>query len=446
MDIILYLLLGAVVGALVVYLLMRAQRSTLTAQLSTLNTQLSTLTAQHSTLNAQHSTLNTQHSALTTQLSTLTAERAALQKEVDMLKEQHEGESRLRQEQFAEQLRVVKEQFSNLATTVLSQTSERLNKANNESMEQLTRPIKDDFTKLEQMIRDNNERRTETAASLTERLRQMSEQTEKMGQTAQRLTNALRGDNKQAGDWGEQILSTLLDSQGFTQGIDYDVQETIADERGNVLLNDDSAQRMRPDVVLHYPDNQDVIIDSKVQIKAYYDYINESNEQLRRQHLDRLVAAVRHQARDLAGKDYSKYLQGDRRAIDFVIMFVPNEAALQLVLATEPKLWNEAFEKKVFIASTQNLFAILRMIQVAWRQHRQTENQQKILGMAEQLLSRIGLFIERADQLEANINTLQRNYGEMRKSLDGRMGIVQKANEMKALGVKEDNKHRIPAT
>ena len=103
MDIILYLLLGAVVGALVVYLLMRAQRSTLTAQLSTLNTQLSTLTAQHSTLNAQHSTLNTQHSALTTQLSTLTAERAALQKEVDMLKEQHEGESRLRQEQFAEQ-------------------------------------------------------------------------------------------------------------------------------------------------------------------------------------------------------------------------------------------------------------------------------------------------------------------------------------------------------
>ena len=224
------------------------------------------------------------------------------------------------------------------------------------------------------------------------------------------------------------------------------MQETIADERGNVLLNDDSAQRMRPDVVLHYPDNQDVIIDSKVQIKAYYDYINESNEQLRRQHLDRLVAAVRHQARDLAGKDYSKYLQGDRRAIDFVIMFVPNEAALQLVLATEPKLWNEAFEKKVFIASTQNLFAILRMIQVAWRQHRQTENQQKILGMAEQLLSRIGLFIERADQLEANINTLQRNYGEMRKSLDGRMGIVQKANEMKALGVKEDNKHRIPAT
>ena len=431
MEILFYILIGIIVGGIAVWLLR--------------NSRIRQLTVEKDTLNAQLSSLNTQFSALN-------AERAVLQKEVEMIKEQHGDESRLRQEQFAEQLKLAKEQFTSLASAMLNQTTERLNKAhsehveslnkaNTDSMQQLTKPIKDDFDRLEQMIKDSNEKRTAASASLSERLRQMSEQTEKMDQTAQRLTRALRGDNKQAGDWGEQILSTLLDSQGFTQGIDYDIQQSFT--------TDD--QRLRPDVILHYPDDQDVIIDSKVSIKAYYDYINEPNEQLKKMHLDRLISAVRSQAKDLASKDYSSLNshsthQKPINPIDFVIMFVPNEAALQLVLASDPKLWNEAFERKVFITSTQNLFAILRMIQIAWRQHRQTENQQKILNMAEQLLSRIGLFIERADLLEANINTLQKNYGEMRRSLDGRMGIVQKANEMKSLGVKEDAKHRIPNT
>ena len=117
-------------------------------------------------------------------------------------------------------------------------------------------------------------------------------------------------------------------------------------------------------------------------------------------------------------------------------MFVPNEAALQAALARDPKLWNEAFEKKVFIASTQNLFAILRMIQIAWRQHRQTENQKKIVSLAEQLVSRIGLFAERAAKLRHDI--------DMQKSVDGTRGILQKANEMKQLGIKEDVKHPLP--
>lgn len=450
MEIIFYLLIGIILGAALVFFLLSGRNKRLRRELRGLQDAMTELRVAEQKAKTELE-LHKEQSRRETLLWREQAEKEAL-----MRQEQSEKEALLRQEQFTEQLRVVKEQFSNLATKVLQQTSERLGKANTDSMEQLTRPIKDDFTKLEAMIRESNEKRTETAASLSERLKQMTEQTEKIDQTAQRLTNALRGDNKQAGDWGEQILSTLLDSQGFTEGIDYDVQETLLDEQGRAVLNEDSAQRMRPDVILHYPDNQDVIIDSKVSIKAYYDYVNEPNEQLKKMHLDRLVSAVRSQVRDLASKDYSKYLVNAQAStlnpqrptlnhIDFVIMFVPNESALQLVLATDPKLWNDAFERKVFVTSTQNLFAILRMIQIAWRQHRQTENQQKILGMAEQLLSRIGLFVERVNTLDANIATLQKNFGEMRKSLDGRMGIVQKANEMKALGVKEDAKHKIPS-
>jgi DNA recombination protein RmuC len=146
----------------------------------------------------------------------------------------------------------------------------------------------------------------------------------------------------------------------------------------------------------------------------------------------------------LVTKDYSKYIQPPRSAIEFVIMYVPNEAALQVALAREPKLWQEAFEQKVFISSTQNLFAILRMIQIAWRQHRQTENQQRIVLLAEQLLSRIGLFVERVGKIGRDIQQLHTDYDEVQKSLTGRLSIVQKANEMMKLGVKEDTKHPLP--
>lgn len=377
------------------------------------------------------------------------------QKEIAMLRQQNTDslrqkdeqtakEMQLRNEQFQQQLGVVREQFQNLATRLLSETTNSLHDRNKKSMEAITKPINDNFEQLQQAIRESDREQARTAASLTERLRQVGEQAEKMDRTATRLTNALRGDSKQAGDWGELVLQELLDSQGFRRGIDYDVQGTIMDSDGNVILNDDSGRKMRPDVVLHYPGQQDVVIDAKVSIKAYYDYVNEPVEAYKRQYLDRHVQSLRSHVRELVAKDYSRYIQPPRTAIDFVIMYVPNEQALQVALSRDPRLWQEAFDQKVFISSTQNLFAILRMIQIAWRQHSQTENQKKIVTLAEQLLSRIGLFNERAQKLGRDISQLHADYDDLQKSVEGRLSITQKANELKRLGVKEDVKHPIP--
>lgn len=364
--------------------------------------------------------------------------------EISLLKEQNAAETRLRQEQFQEQLNVVREQFHNLAANVLSKTSDRLKDENREAMEHITKPIGDSFAELQKAIVESDREAAKTAASLTERLRQVGEQAERMDRTATRLTNALRGDSKQAGDWGELVLQELLDSQGFKRGFDYDIQDTITDQDGFSVRNEDTGRSMRPDVVLHYPGNQDVVIDAKVSIKAYYDYVNEQAENVRQQMLDRHVQSLRSHVKELAVKDYSRYIQPPRTAIDFVIMYVPNEAALQVALARDPKLWAEAFDKKVFISSTQNLFAILRMIQIAWRQHNQTENQKKIVGLAEQLVSRIGLFAERTAKIGRDIDTLTTDFADMQKSVDGTRGILQKANEMKQLGIKEDVKHPLP--
>ena len=363
---------------------------------------------------------------------------------LQLRKEQNAAETRLRQEQFQEQLNVVREQFQNLAVRVLDKTSDQLKTENREAMEHITKPIGDSFAELQKASQESDREAAKTAASLTERLRQVGEQAEKMDRTATRLTNALRGDSKQAGDWGELVLQELLDSQGFKRGFDYDVQDTITDQDGFIVRNEDTGRSMRPDVVLHYPGNQDVVIDAKVSIKAYYDYVNEPVEAVRQQMLDRHVQSLRSHVKELAVKDYSRYIQQPRTAIDFVIMYVPNEAALQVALARDPKLWTEAFDKKVFISSTQNLFAILRMIQIAWRQHSQTENQKKIVGLAEQLVSRIGLFAERTQKLSRDIDMLTTDFTDMQKSVDGTRGILQKANEMKKLGIKEDVKHPLP--
>ena len=361
-----------------------------------------------------------------------------------MQKEQNAAEAQLRQEQFREQLNVVREQFQNLAVRVLDKTSDQLKTENREAMEHITKPIGDSFAELQKAIQQSDKEAAKTAASLTERLRQVGEQAERMDRTATRLTNALRGDSKQAGDWGELVLQELLDSQGFQRGLDYDVQDTLTDSDGLPVRNQDTGRVMRPDVVLHYPGQQDVVIDAKVSIKAYYDYVNESVDAVRQQMLDRHVQSLRSHVRELAQKDYSRYIQPPRTAIDFVIMYVPNEAALQVALARDPKLWTEAFDKKVFISSTQNLFAILRMIQIAWRQHNQTENQKRIVSLAEQLVSRIGLFAERAAKIGRDIDMLNTDFTDMQKSVDGTRGILQKANEMKKLGIKEDVKHPLP--
>lgn len=437
LEILLSLFIGLLVGVLLAYLIANRRYTKLLVNAETTATSL-----RHKSIDLDAKT--EQLNALQAENRHLTASCTALSNEIKLLKEQSATETRLRQEQFQEQLNVVREQFHNLAANVLAKTSDQLKTENLKAMEHITKPIGDSFSELQKAIAESDREAAKTAASLTERLRQVGEQAEKMDRTATRLTNALRGDSKQAGDWGELVLQELLDSQGFKRGFDYDVQDTITDRDGMPLRNDDTGQKMRPDVVLHYPGNQDVVIDAKVSIKAYYDYANESAEPLRQQMLDKHVQSLRSHVKELADKDYSRYIQPPRTAIDFVIMYVPNEAALQVALARAPKLWMEAFEKKVFISSTQNLFAILRMIQIAWRQHNQTENQKKIVGLAEQLVSRIGLFAERAAKIGRDIETLNADFSDMQKSVDGTRGILQKANEMKRLGIKEDVKHPLP--
>lgn len=440
-----FLFIGLLVGAAGACLFMMSRSKNLEAGLLLANNAVEQHRGQADQLRIELDSARASAASLSEQLTRVQLDLERTATELRAERDHNSKEAQLRREQFEQQLKTVQEQFANLATTVLNQTSDRLRTGNAETMENITQPLKENLKQLQQAITNTNTETARSTASLSEQLKAMSDNTMKIDRTATMLTNVIRGGNKAQGNWGERMLTEILDVQGYRCGEDYDVQQTITDDKGNVIVNDESGRRMIPDVILHYPGNEDVVIDSKMSIDAYYKYVNTDDEALRQKYADELVRSVRTQAVNLAKKDYSRYIKQPRRAIDFVIMFVPNEGALQLALAREPKLWREAFERHVFITGQQNLMAILKIIQIAWRQYAQTESQKKVFDMAEEMIKRVGEFVKRFDKMKKDIETLHKDYDDTyNKVYTGRQSIVQKANELVALGVKESANHPIP--
>lgn len=425
--IVVYILVGIVVGGLASYIFLNGKLNESKLAVGTLHTQLEAERAQHQ--------------------KEIESLKDRFEHETELRNQQSSNEQQLRQKQFDQQLETIQEQFQNLASKILDQTTQKLKSENVESMSHITQPLKQNIEQLQQAIDKTNHETARSTASLSEQLKSMAEQTAKIDASATRLTNVMRGANKVQGNWGELTLMNLLDSQGLRLGVDYDVQQTLSDDRGNVLTNEESGKRMIPDVILHYPNNEDIIIDSKMTIDAYANYMNAEDEIVKKKYADDVVKSIRTQFTSLSKKDYTSYIKAPRRAIDFVIMYVPYEGALQLALLTDPKLWHDAFEKKVFITSQQNLMAILKIIQIAWRQYAQTENQKRVYDLADEMLRRVGDFIKRFDKVGKDIETLHKDYDEAyKKAYTGRQSIVQKANDLKVLGAKESANAPIPET
>ena len=425
--IVVYILVGILVGGLASYIFFNGKLNESKLAVGTLHTQLEAERAQHQ--------------------KEIESLKDRFEHETELRNQQSSNEQQLRQKQFDQQLETIQEQFQNLASKILDQTTQKLKSENVESMSHITQPLKQNIEQLQQAIDKTNHETAKSTASLSEQLKSMAEQTAKIDASATRLTNVMRGANKVQGNWGELTLMNLLDSQGLRLGVDYDVQQTLSDDRGNVLTNEESGKRMIPDVILHYPNNEDIIIDSKMTIDAYANYMNAEDEIVKKKYADDVLKSIRTQFTSLSKKDYTSYIKAPRRAIDFVIMYVPYEGALQLALLTDPKLWHDAFEKKVFITSQQNLMAILKIIQIAWRQYAQTENQKRVYDLADEMLRRVGDFIKRFDKVGKDIETLHKDYDEAyKKAYTGRQSIVQKANDLKVLGAKESANAPIPET
>ena len=449
MMIAVYIIIGIAVGAVVLYLLMdrkmdilRIEGGKKDIELSMKGEQLSAATSRVTHLEAENKSL---HAKTESQGRELELVRQQMDEELQRRDQQFREQMQASKDQFQEQLKTAREQFSNLSQQLMEASAMKLKEQNTETMAGITQPLKDALTNMQKAISDTQKENAAHSASFREQIQQMLQQAQQLGEKTDSLTNVLRRDNKVSGNMGEIILGDLLASQGLTEGIHYEVQARLRDELGRPLKNDETGKEMQPDVILHYPQGQDAIVDSKVSLVAYEKYVNAETPEDKERYLQEHIKSVRQHVNELARKDYSKYIKNGRETVDFVIMFVPFESSLQLALANDPTLWREAFEKKVFVTGEQNLLGILHMIHIAWVQNQQAENQQKVFGLAEQLLDRLGDFVQRYNDLGNKIEAVQKAYESTNnKLITGRQSVVQKGRELVDLGAKENANRKIP--
>ena len=355
----------------------------------------------------------------------------------------HEGEERERH--FQEQLRLVEEQLKNATREMLGQRTQELSRQNTEQMSAIINPLKETIGQMRTAMDQSRETHVKNTAALEKAIEDVMKRTVEIGAEADKLASALRNESKVQGNWGELILDELLESQGLTEGVHYEKQVLLRDKQGKAILNEETGQRMIPDTVLHYPDGKDAIIDSKVSLTAFVDYQNAETDEERAAALQRHVKSVRNHVDELARKNYSAYIKPPRQALNYVIMFVPNEGALQLALAQVPDLWREAFSKGVFVTGEQNLTAALRIIQIAWTQVRQAQNQEAIFETARMLLDRVADFIGHFETMGQKLQDASTAYQKAADKLkDGRLSVVGAANKLIKLGAKTSAKKVIP--
>jgi len=356
------------------------------------------------------------------------------------IKQNHQETLLKQQEAFQKQSDALKAEMLSKTEEILKQRQEELDKKANDTFQTITGNLGKDLKEMKTAFEENKTKNSEDSATMKEKfdnvVKQLADQTKSIGDKADHLADAMRGQKKLQGCWGETILKNLLDAEGMVEGRDYDKEETLRDELGMVIQNEDTEKRMRPDYLLHFVDNQDVVIDSKVSLSAFADYYEAETDEKREDATKRNLTAFKEQVKKLASKNYSNYLKPGRRMVDYVIMFVPNYSALQLAYYAEPKLWQWAYNEKVLITSAETLMPFLRTIFLAWRNVEQVKNQQRIIESAQNMITRVAEFTTHMQNLGKKLTEAQNAYDDAdRKLKNSGQGILVSAHQVINLGV-----------
>ena len=380
--------------------------------------------------------------------------KASHEKTVAELKAGHEKTvadlKRTHEENLGRQLETVKAQVTAESEKLLKAREEDLERRAKLTFEPLAGGLDRNIKDMKEAFEKNRKTHTETSQSLKENLenavRNLREQTASIGGKADSLADALRGRNKTQGNWGEIILDNLFTNEGMREGRDYDKEEPLRDEHGNVVMNVDTSKRMRPDYILHYPDGNDVVVDSKVVLTAADDYFRATDEDAKKDAMVRNLAAIKDQVKNLSKKDYSRYLTPGHRMLDYVIMFVPVYSALRLAYEADRNLWQDAYKQGVLITTEETLMPFLRMIRIAWTSHEQVANQKQIIATAETVLARVSDFCTAHAKMGKKLEEAMDQYEACdRKIRERGQSIVGAANKLIDLGVPRNPKKILPA-
>ena len=382
--------------------------------------------------------------AQTAQLEQLkAAQTAQLEQVKEGQQKQIEALREMNREQVESQMKLIREQMQTTSEEILKRRQDELGERNKEQVSKIIDPLTQSLKSMREAFDKSKEQQNEALTRLDATIKVNMEKSAALGETADRLTRALTGEVKVQGNFGELKLKQLLEDLELKEGEQFDTQETLRDKAGKQAKGDDG-RGLIPDFILHFPNNRHVVVDSKMSLTDYERYMNaEDGTPEKSEYLKAHVASVRAQVKRLARKEYTKYLPEGYNRLNFAIMYVPIEGALNLALLNDTTLWREAYDEGVMILGPQTMYMNLRVLEMMWTQVRQLKNQQAMIDAANIVVERVQDFGMRFIDVETSMNNTVEKMAKLKVSTaeNGR-SIITAAKSLLKAGAKENKKKK----
>lgn len=428
---ILFLIIGLIAGVAIGWLVGKNKMAQMVGrdELDMRQQEIARLTAEKATVAAQAAAAQNTVAEIKTQFDIaqkealqLTAENSRMANQLQNLEEKLNNQ---KQEIETLQQRLAKE-FENLANKIFEEKSEKFVRQNRDSLDIVLNPLKEKMEEFRKKVEDTHMENSKEQSRLAEQIRGLTELNQGMREDANRLTQALKGENKTQGNWGELILERILEKSGLTKGQEYTVQESFVNEDG---------RRQQPDVIIKLPDNKNLIVDSKVSLTAYERFSSAANTEEQQAWLKAHTKSIREHIKQLSDKRYQQLYEIN--SPDFVLMFVPIESAFAAAVQADPEIFNDAFEQNIVIVTTSTLLATLRTISSIWKQEYQNRNVLEIARQGGDLYDKFVSFTEDLIDLGKKMKAAQGAYEDsMKKLYEGRGNLIRRAETLRELGAK----------
>lgn len=359
---------------------------------------------------------------LNNHLATANAENKSLQEKLDTQKKEIE--------ELGEKFNT---EFENIAGKILKANTKSFSEVNESKIKELLNPLGKNIKEFKDKVDEVYDKESKERFSLGQKVTELVKLNEQISQDAINLTNALKGEAKTQGNWGEMILESILEKSGLRKDEEYFMEHQLLDDDGKPLRSDSEGKKMRPDAVIKYPDNRNVIIDSKVSLNAFTRYIAANDVEEQKAELDAHISAIKTHIVSLSTKGYDDY----NKALDFVMMFIPSEPAYIAAMQGDPDLWNFAYKKRILLMNPTNLITSLKLIVDLWKREYQNQNAIAIANRGAKLYDKFVGFVKNLEKVGSYIGSAKTSYDEAYKQLStGNDNLVLQATKLEKLGVK----------
>lgn len=437
----LYLFLGIIIGGILVFVFIKsnsvskknfdeANEKLIRAQENELNYQQKIEELKNSNLE-----LIKENSSIQKSKEELLFTNAELNAHYKNLQNQLENQK----EEFLKLQETTRLQFEKTANRILEEKSEKFSQLNQNQLKLILEPFQEKINELKNTVNETYDKEAKERFSLGEKVRELKDLNQQISEDAKQLTRALKGESKTQGNWGEMILESILEKSGLRKNQEYFLEHELKDENNKAIFSEFSGKKMRPDAVVKYPDNRNVIIDSKVSLTAFVEMTDETDPEIMVVKQNQHVQSVKNHINQLSQKAYDDF----DKSLDFVMMFIPSEAAYIAALQAEPNLWNFAYDKRILLLSPTNLITSLKLIQDLWKREHQNRNAMEIADRGAKLYDKFVGFVENLERIGKNIDQAKNSYNDAFKQLSsGNDNLIVQTQKLKNLGIK--NKKNLP--